>query len=284
MVTIDEFSRLVSGIYAAAITPQYWEVAIREIHRTLGGSGGGLLMADGAVMAHRASTLPMEAANRYAEYYHRLDRVLAAVERGPVGAARTGSELMPLVRKSEFYRDWLRPLDIDDGLFIRLTDGPSPPCFIVAAPKRTESFDSPERLKLVNGLIPHLQQALRTQGKLAALDRSSADLAGAVEAVRHGMVIVGSDSWVINLNTAAERILGAEDGLQMRSAHVVATSAQADNALRCTRRSAAAPPRSAAVDRFSASARRVNGPMLFMCCRCITQQPTRHQTKQGHWC
>lgn len=34
---------------------------------------------------------------------------------------------------------------------------------------------------------------------------------------------MGSDWWVINLNTAAERILRAEDGLQIRSARVAAS-------------------------------------------------------------
>ena len=33
MVTVEDFSRLVSGIYAAEVTPRYWELAIREIHR-----------------------------------------------------------------------------------------------------------------------------------------------------------------------------------------------------------------------------------------------------------
>ena len=42
MVTVDEFSRLVSGIYAAAVTPQHWEPAIRDIHRTMGGMAGAL--------------------------------------------------------------------------------------------------------------------------------------------------------------------------------------------------------------------------------------------------
>ena len=40
MVTVEDFSRLVSGIYAAAVTPQHWEPAIRDIHRTMGGMAG----------------------------------------------------------------------------------------------------------------------------------------------------------------------------------------------------------------------------------------------------
>ena len=230
MVTVDEFSRLVSGIYAAEVTPRCWELAIREIHRTLGGTFGGLFSDHGTSLQN---TTPVEAAQSYAEYYHRLDRVLAAVERSPIGAVRTGSELMPLVRKSEFYQDWLRPLDIDDGLFVRITDGSRPTCFFVAAPGRTESFDTLERVKLVSGLVPHFRQALRTQGKLAALADSAVELAGALEGVRHGVVIIAGEYLVINLNSAAERIVRAEDGLCMRSGRIAATSTRAEQELQC---------------------------------------------------
>ncbi len=33
MVTVEDFSRLVSGIYAAAVTPGDWELAIRDVER-----------------------------------------------------------------------------------------------------------------------------------------------------------------------------------------------------------------------------------------------------------
>jgi DNA-binding CsgD family transcriptional regulator/PAS domain-containing protein len=227
-VTVEDFSRLVSGIYAAAVTPQHWESALREVHRVLDGTAAALFIPDGAPWYN--STLPVEASQTYREYYHRIDRVAAAAERGPIGVVRTGTELMPLVRNTEFH-DWLRPVDIDDALIVRLTSASRPACLIFGAPRRTESFDTPERVKLVSGLVPHLQQALRTQNEFAILAQSSADLAGALEAVRHGIVIVGSSWWVINLNTTAERILHAEDGLQMRSARVAATTMHSDHQL-----------------------------------------------------
>jgi DNA-binding CsgD family transcriptional regulator len=232
MVTVEDFSHLVSGIYAAAVTPDHWEAALGEIRRTLDGTASGLFMADSTVWSLLDSTLPAEAAKSYAEYYHRLDHALAAVGRGPVGAVRTGAELMPLVWKSEFHEDWLHPLEIDDGLFVRLTGGARPTCFIVGAPRRTESFDTSDRVRLMRSLIPHLQQALRTQNKLAALAHSTAELAGALEVVRHGIIIVvAGEHLVKSLNSAAERIFRAEDGLCMRSGRIAATSAHTEREL-----------------------------------------------------
>ena len=125
----------------------------------------------------------------------------------------------------------MRPFEVTDGLFMRLTVGPTPMSFLVAAPKGSEPFDTAERVKIMGALVPHLQQALRAHNKVTELAHRSADLAAALEAVRHGIIIVGSDWWVINLNTAAERILCAEDGLQMRSAIIAATSMPADRKL-----------------------------------------------------
>jgi hypothetical protein len=116
MVTVDEFSRLVSGTYAAALTPRHWEHAIREIHRTMGGTGGSLLIADGAIWSIQSSTIPERACESYAEHCCRLDHVLASVENGPVGAGagavRTGTELVAPSRKSEFYAGWLTPCSL----------------------------------------------------------------------------------------------------------------------------------------------------------------------------
>jgi hypothetical protein len=59
------------------------------------------------------------------------------------------------------------------------------------------------------------------------------DLAGALEAVPHGVINVGSDCFEINLNSAAEGILRADDGVHIRSGHITATSTHAERELHC---------------------------------------------------
>jgi DNA-binding CsgD family transcriptional regulator/PAS domain-containing protein len=233
VVTVEDFSRLVSGIYAAAVTPAHWEQAIRDIHHTLGGTHAALLTADGANRSMISGTLAVEAGKSYTEYYHQLDYVLASVEQGAVGVVRTGSELTDPRKHREFHTDWARPYDGDDGLVTRLTRGPRTTCFVVGARRRSEAFDTPERVKLMSALVPHLQQALRTQEKLAALANSTAELAGALEVIRRGVIIVAGEHLVINLNSAAERIFRAEDGLCMRSGRIAATSTRAEQELHC---------------------------------------------------
>jgi hypothetical protein len=58
MVTVEDFSRLVSGIYAAAVTPECWESTVGDVARTLGGTESALL-EDGVSRRGRASMLPL---------------------------------------------------------------------------------------------------------------------------------------------------------------------------------------------------------------------------------
>jgi DNA-binding CsgD family transcriptional regulator/PAS domain-containing protein len=231
MVSIDEFSRLVAGIYAAAVTPEDWGAALGAIRGCTGGTHSGLFVPDGVSRSIIGATVPDGAGKSYIDYYYRLDYVLAALERGPVGAVRTGSELMDPHTGREFHADWLRRIDVNDGLFVRLTDGPRPTCFVLAALRATESFDTCERVKLVSGLVPHLQQALKAQTKLTAAVRRSADIRDALDVIQHGVISVGPQCTVIHLNSAAEELLRAGDGLHTSSGRVGATDPHVDREL-----------------------------------------------------
>jgi len=231
MVAVEDFSRLVAGIYAAAITPQQWEPALRDVVGTLDAAGGGLVFADGSSRS-QVAILPPEAVQSYAEHYSQIDHVLAAVEKGSVGVVRAGDELIPAKPRTEFHADWIRPYGLEDGLFVRLNSRTTTTsCFVVARPRRSESFATPERIKLMSGLVPHLRQALRTQDKLATSAQCITGLLGAVEAVRHGVVIVESGCGVVHLNTAAERIVRAGDGIGIRSGRITTGSTQAERRL-----------------------------------------------------
>lgn len=217
MVSIEEYSRLVSGIYTAAVAPQYWEQALRELHRTLGGISAALCVPTGPVWSIENSNLPDDAARSYAEYYNRLDVVLDAVQQGPVGEVRTGNELITPVRNGEFYAEWMKPNRLEDGLFVRLTPGVQPTCLVVASPR---PFGSPERITVLGELVPHLQQAMRIKDKITVLTDELAGLAGALEIVRHGIMTVSIDRVVLQANSAAERMLTEGDGLTVRSGRV----------------------------------------------------------------
>ena len=225
MVSVEEFSSLVSGIYAAAVTPDRWEASLRQIHTALGGTSGALCRPTGAVWTIEDSNLPADAARSYAEYYSRLDHVMTAVQVGPVGIVRTGTELIAPHRRSEFYADWMAPNHLEDGVFVRLTRAREPVCVVVAGPGSTEQFASTDRVAIVAALLPHLQQAVGIQDRLML----------AAERVRHGMLRVTAAMRVTMVNAAADTILAAGDGLSLRAGRLTAadvrTAAQLQSAV-----------------------------------------------------
>ena len=181
---------------------------------TLDAQSAGLLLADGAGRSIKSASLPPDAQNAYSEYYCQIDYVLDAVEKGPLGLIRSGLPLVAFDARSEFNADFMRPYQMDDGLFVRLTDGSMPTCYLVAPPKRSVPFDTADRVKLMCALVPHLQQALRTQGHLEDSLKARAHRPGR-RRVRHGFVGVGAASVVLHLNSSAERLLKSGDGLNV---------------------------------------------------------------------
>lgn len=231
MATIDDFSSLVAGIYAGVMTPKQWDVAMADIGRAFGAHTAALVIADCDSRTLEHAQIPAAAAESYAAHYDRLDHVLAAVESGPLGAVRTGAELMWPHQRCEFQTDWARPNGLEDGMFVRLTTGSSVTTLAIATTKRSDRFDSPDRVALINRLIPHLQHALRMQTHLEELGNRSRDFLGASEAVRHGIVIVGPGREIVHCNWAAERILRSSDGLRISSGRIEGSAPHVDTQL-----------------------------------------------------
>ncbi|MGZ6588625.1 MAG: helix-turn-helix transcriptional regulator [Solirubrobacteraceae bacterium] len=98
----------------------------------------------------------------------------------------------------------------------------------IATVKRSDRFDSADRIALINGLVPHLQQALRLRGRLEELDHRSGDLAAAGEAVGHGIVIVAAGRRSVYINSAADSILRSNDGLRIHRGCLEADASRAD--------------------------------------------------------
>jgi DNA-binding CsgD family transcriptional regulator len=222
MVDLEKFSRLVAGIYSAAVAPGQWQGAIHDVQVVLGGKACGLLTRNGAIWSFEDATLPADSLESYQQHYGKLDYAMTAVAAGPTGVVRTGREVIVPNRNWEFYTGWMRPNEIEDALFVRLTEGPDPVCFSVGATQ--VDFDTPDRLQLMRGLVPHLQQAIRTQNTMTALDDKTRDLTAALEMVGRGVIIVGSNGQVRSVNTAAETIIRASDGLSHEYGRIVARS------------------------------------------------------------
>lgn len=224
--TLDDFSRIVAAVYSTVVTPENWSPALTDLRRTLDTQACALIRAGETSRSVEVASAAPEVRTDYDQYYHRIDYVLEAVEHGPVGVLRRGRSLVALQTESEFHIDWLRPLEMTDGLFVRLTDGPAPLLFLAAGPRPPKPL-----LPLIGALVPHLQQALRSQAHLDELRRRADDLGAATQALGRAIIVVGADFQVVYANTTAEELLRSADGLRTRAGRLEAVAASTDAAL-----------------------------------------------------
>lgn len=226
--TLDDFSRIVAAIYGTVLAPTNWTSTLSDLGQIVDANCA-VIRVDESGRSIQATSLAPEAQADYNRHYHRIDYVLDAVENGPVGVLHSGRSLVALQTESEFNIDWLRPLDMTDGLFVRLTGGPAPLAFLAAAPQPLQPF-----VPLVSALVPHLQQALRGQRHLQQLRRHADDLGAVAQALRLAVVVVATESHIVYANDAAEDLLRSTGGLRSRAGRLEAVAAGTDRALQCS--------------------------------------------------
>lgn len=232
MVTIEEYSRMVTAVHAAAITPDHWLDAMALIRRAFDATSSAVLVATESGRTIKCASLSPDTMHAYAAYYHTVDYVLDAVEASPIGLTRGGEQLVQLNAHSEFASDFLRPNHMTDGLFVRLTEGPAPMSFLIAAPSDTDGYATADRVAVANALVPHLQQALRTQAHLADLELRADDIAEAIDGMRHAVIVVDSKITVLHANSPAQDLLARRDGFLVTRGRLNAASPPADAELR----------------------------------------------------
>src|SRR6478736_3377420 len=227
MVTTTDFARIVSSIYSAVLAPDGWSAALDDIRQTFGATGSALVLADASNREILSARIPEAAGDSYRRYYRHLDYVLATVERNPVGMLLSGAGLVALGAGTEFDADWMRRYDMQDGLFVRLNAQPPITSFLVAGPKGNAVFATSDRVAFVNALVPHLQRALRIQDHVRELCGAALDASSAVDALGHGVMILGDRGEVLHVNPAAQSVLDRADGLTVRLSRLTADCARA---------------------------------------------------------
>lgn len=241
MVSHGDLSRIIRSIYATTLQPDTLPRALCDIHRAMDATGAALITTDqhGGCKVNRAS-MSAEAGKSYIDYYRHIDYVLQAVGHGLVGVVYSGTDLAALAANCEFNSDRMRPHDMQDGLFVRLDSNRAPTTLLIAAPQRGQPFATPERVHLLNMLIPHFQQALRIQHQIGTITQAQRDTAELPDDFRHGLVLVASCARILYANDTAETVLSADDGLTADRGVLQSSDIRTAGALR--RATAAAAP------------------------------------------
>jgi DNA-binding CsgD family transcriptional regulator len=153
----------------------------------------------------------------------------------PVGEIATAEELCSpqLLKKTEFYQDFLRPYNIN--LFCAVpTENRSPALEIVTF--YHQGWDAKPRdsavLDTIRLLVPHLKSALRTRRHLCALERQTKDFSSALDLLEFGILLLDEKGRSLFINKAAKEICDRKDGLVFRDGRLWAESPSESRRLR----------------------------------------------------
>ena len=218
LLPLDEFSRLVQGIYQGPLESPPWKTSLDALRQRLKASYTTLSLR--AATPKRPSLIVLAGPTRvenldlYNSRFFQLDPFIGL----PPDEIVSAEELLGEQRwlDSVIYREYLQPLDIRHVLGVdlapsregedcrlRATRGPGEPPF-------------GERDKaLCRLLLPHLKQSVRLCSHMDQIDIERQLFAGAVERMQLGTVMLDDKGRIASINREAQAILDEKDGLRL---------------------------------------------------------------------
>jgi DNA-binding NarL/FixJ family response regulator len=217
-LTLSDFSELLAAIYEGPLEAVPWKGALDLLRRHLRASYVTLMLRPPSVdleplMVNSAGDWPVTREAEYNKHYYALDPFVDL----PPDRVFTVNELIGDAnwRESEFYKNFLKPLDIlhalgadirtDDGLECRLR---------VARPHREPPFSDDDKL-LCTVVLPHLKRAVRLHSQLELMDSERRLYAGTVDRMLVGTVTLDESGAVLKSNPVADEIIREGDGLRV---------------------------------------------------------------------
>jgi len=227
-LSLAEFSELVAAIYEGPLEAVPWKSALDLLRRHLRASYVTLMLRPPsaereALMVNSAGDWPITREAEYNKHYYALDPFVDL----PQDRVVTVDELIGEAnwRESEFYQQFLKPLDILHalGADIRTEDGLE--CRLrVARPHREPPFSENDKA-LCTVVLPHLKRAVRLHSQLELMDSERRLYAGTVDRMLVGTVTLDETGAVLKSNPVADEMLREGDGLRLVNGAVRADAA-----------------------------------------------------------
>src|SRR5271170_4274349 len=217
-LSLTDFSELLAAIYEGPLEAVPWKGALDLLRRHLRASYVTLMLRPPSVdleplMVNSAGDWPVTREAEYNKHYYALDPFVDL----PPDRVFTVNELIGDAnwRKSEFYKNFLKPLDILHalGADIRTEDGLE--CRLrVARPHREPPFSEQDKA-LCTAVLPHLKRAVRLHSQLEMVDSERRLYAGTVDRMLVGTVTLDETGAVVMSNPVADEMLREADGLRL---------------------------------------------------------------------
>lgn len=224
MLTGDKALTLIDLIYNAAANPERWPAFLQTFADTVDGTETLLLFYDWSARGSNVAAIGVRFdptyLRAYSEHYNRLNPWMKSFKTrlncAGLPSVQTSDEFVPLadLEKTEFYNDYLLPQDTvhQMGCFMDKTEHTG--CaFTCLRPRKSGAFGRTE-VELLGLLLPHLQRAVGFQRRISRLEGRQRASLDALDRLTTGVIFLDDHGTILDMNAAAERILGQNDGLR----------------------------------------------------------------------
>ena len=240
---VKHISQLIEDIYSAGMGQMPWSDVLAKMARARGESQAVMYergLADGPPNILGSYNLDPESSTRYVAHYGLIDvwhrRLMASptFEPAPTDSLIDQREL----EATEFYNDFLRPLDVERGIGAMAYRGANSATLFAMQRSRRRGLFSARDQKLLSILFPHIRRSLELQN---AMRRASMAAASAKEdpLLQLGLVVLAADGRVIFANRPAIDIL-LRMGIRMVMGRLSGARSQADGVVEAIEDAAAA--------------------------------------------
>ena len=220
MISLEDYSDLISAIQSAAIEPDKWDLAIQKLVTAMNGSGAHFITLDkfdGSLIAQRTVNFDETVAKNYGEHYHEISpRTKFLMEYD----GRVCFDEMFIDedqrKKDEFY-NWTSSFDAQYFIGAHSLGDRDTFSGIGIFRGGNAGHVQSNEIDVLNKVWPHLQSALNISRKLTGSTLHLEELAGSLEMLGKAAIIIGADRQVVALNTLAEECFNQSELLTIQN-------------------------------------------------------------------
>jgi DNA-binding CsgD family transcriptional regulator len=235
----EELSRVIGEIYDASLDPALWPYAIESICGYVGAASASLHSQDSISRATdalfwwgNASSAP-HFFKIYLEKYGKINPIFPGVIFFDIELPVAVPDVISCEEfvRTRFFREWLAPQSLTDGLFSNLEKGATR-CALLTAMRHAGQGQVDDRMRRRFELItPHVRRSMLI-GKVIDLHRvEAAALADSLDELASGMLIVDANARIIHANANAHRLIAEANVLRATNGRITALDLEGSRTL-----------------------------------------------------
>jgi DNA-binding HTH domain-containing proteins len=215
-LNLEDFSELVGQLYQGPMENIPWVTFLNQLNRLLDSKYVTFILrppstqVDGLMVSTNGTS--SEATNSYNKHFFALDPFIGL----PSNEVVALSDYLPEaeLRQSEFFRNFLEPVDVFHILGVDINTSDGAQCRLRISRGRDDPpFVNAEKALLAR-FIPHLEQSIKVHMQLNRIESERNLYAGAVDQMAVGTIILDDTGKVLQTNQVADRLLQEKDGIK----------------------------------------------------------------------